>query len=456
MEDAIVDQLEVGDPKWVMHTDKNKHHIIQNNKHHSIKSHLKADPFTKIVKDGRSLQTFNTHLRNNNTELYLYDSQELLDARDDYPWGHLYKSRVWCSVLTMWPERRQNIEAVAETWAPLCDHIVFVVDNSTAKPPKKPPKNETDSKRKRREKRREKMKKIAYEWEEAPDSHLGFDFLKLNLDAPQSEDWRNIWEKSWKTWHHVGVNHINDSEWFLKIDDDTFFSPINFKGFARYFNPNKEWYFGNTLMHLWKSRNIVFNSGSCYALSRGALRKLVKVFESDTFQNPEPVRKKRGDSCKCLCMARPGAFEDPSMGICLHSIGIDPSNTLDQYNRERFSPFREKYHVKLKWKSSFWYFKLKPTNIGIKDECCAKHPISFHFYKHHQVKEFKSLHLKHNIEEGVDGKKFEIPLYPQPFLHRPDLNFSVDRWRNSYSSVTKGQLVYRGPGKEKSCWKCKN
>ena len=28
----------------------------------------------------------------------------------DYPWGHIYKARVWCSVLTMWPERRQNIE----------------------------------------------------------------------------------------------------------------------------------------------------------------------------------------------------------------------------------------------------------------------------------------------------------------------------------------------------------
>lgn len=31
------------------------------------------------------------------------------DGIGDYPWGHIYKARVWCSVLTMWPERKQNI-----------------------------------------------------------------------------------------------------------------------------------------------------------------------------------------------------------------------------------------------------------------------------------------------------------------------------------------------------------
>lgn len=31
-------------------------------------------------------------------------------GRGDYPWGHIYDARVWCSVLTMWPERKQNIE----------------------------------------------------------------------------------------------------------------------------------------------------------------------------------------------------------------------------------------------------------------------------------------------------------------------------------------------------------
>eukprot|EP01084_Bolivina_argentea_P010218 19027_1 len=456
IEDVIADQVEHGNSRLNWFETHLADTVIKS-KQDYVESQLKSSLIKQVTKSGRELQKFNENIIiNNNSEIYLYDSVDLLESsQDDYPWGHIYRSRVWCSVLTMWPERRQNIEAVANTWASLCDKIIFVVDNSTKKPPVKPPKNESDSKKKRREKRKKKTKKILYEWEEAPDSHLGFDFLKLPMDEPQSEDWRNIWEKSWKTWYHVGKYHINNSEWFLKIDDDTFFSPINFKGFARYFNPNKPWYFGNTLMHLWRTRNIVFNAGSCYVLSRGALKKLIKVFESNTFKNPSPTRKKKGENCKCLCMKRPGAFEDPSMGVCLHSIGIDPTNTLDKYNRERFSPFREKYHKRLKWKSSFWYFHLKPKQLGIKKECCAKHPISFHFYKHDKVKDFNELHIQYNIEQGINGKVFEIPQYPTRFKHRQDLNFSVDKWRNSFDSKVRGQLVYGGPGKEKMCWKCK-
>ena len=89
-------------------------------------------------------------------------------------------------------------------------------------------------------------------WEIPPDEYMGFEFIKLDISLPQTSKARNIWEKSWKTWYHTGKHHIDEAEWFLKIDDDTFFSPVNFKGFARYFNPNKPYYMGHTLMHLWK------------------------------------------------------------------------------------------------------------------------------------------------------------------------------------------------------------
>ncbi len=88
----------------------------------------------------------------------------------------------------------------------------------------------------------------------------------------------------------MGKNHLYDAEWFLKIDDDTFFSPVNFKGYARYFNPEQPFYMGNTLMHLWQSRNIVFNAGGCYALSRESLRRVINIFESEAFLQPMKYR----------------------------------------------------------------------------------------------------------------------------------------------------------------------
>ena len=331
-----------------------------------------------------------------------------------------------------------------DTWASLCDHIVFVVDNSTSSPPERTGKHINYTKND------SVKKKISREWEEAPESHLGFDFLRLHLEEPQSEQWRNIWEKSWKTWHRVGTQHINDSEWFLKIDDDTFFSPINFKGFARYFNPDKDWYFGNTLMHQWKSRNVVFNAGSLYALSRGALRKLVTIFESESFE-------KHGRSTGSVyCRKRRGDKEDMTMGVCLHSVGIDPVNTLDARYRERFSLYREKYHrIGLRSKQlNEWYWLWRPEQLGMRNECCSDHMITFHGYKHDRVDDFKALHQKYNVEEGVNGKKFEIPEYPRPFLHS-EIDFVVDEWRNRIDGMAffqnrDKQLVFQGPGRERT------
>ena len=147
-------------------------------------------------------------------------------SKVNYPWGHIYRARVWCSVLTMWPERRQNIEvwcyiplqilkctesddpdpvpseqAVIGTWGSLCDRIVFAVDNASTAPTttttspqaKSYFNDEIRAKLKamdqRKEELRRKHNKTQYEWEEAPDSFIGFDFLKLALDGSQSEVW---------------------------------------------------------------------------------------------------------------------------------------------------------------------------------------------------------------------------------------------------------------------------
>ena len=299
---------------------------------------------------------------------------------------------------------------------------------------------------------KEQQNKTQHQWEEAPDSYLGFDFLKLAVNTPQSEEWRNIWEKSWRTWKYVGTHHLEDADWFLKLDDDTFLSPINFKGFARYFNPNRKWYLGNTLLHKWKGHNIVFNAGACYAISRGALRELMPVFESDTFLN-RTVGKHQ--TKWAFCMDRDGPYEDPTMGVCLRSIGINPTNTLDEQYRERFSIFREGYHHKLSRKrsSDLWYWKWKPLELKDGRDCCSKHMISFHGYKHSQVGHLESLHERYNVEEGVDGKKFDVPSSPKMFLHQ-ELDFEVDQWMNSQSSFARGQLMYQGPFREKLCWKC--
>ena len=109
------------------------------------------------------------------------------------------------------------------------------------------------------------------------------------LQFVQSSMERNIWDKVWRMWTHVFVHHIDDAEWFLKIDDDTFFSPIQFGGMVQYLNPdNASYYLGHTLLHEWDRRNIIFNAGACYAISRGVLRKLAtEIFSLSSFRNDD-------------------------------------------------------------------------------------------------------------------------------------------------------------------------
>ncbi|ETO23130.1 hypothetical protein RFI_14056 [Reticulomyxa filosa] len=313
----------------------------------------------------------------------LYPPRANMTERELYPlpWGEVYPHR-----------------AVAATWGGLCDRLIFVVDNQSSG---------------------------------VPDQIGPFPFIQLDIELPQSKKDRNIWEKSWKMWKYVGTHHLNDAEWFLKIDDDTFFSPINFKGFVRYLNPFQPYYLGHTLLHLWEKLNVVFNSGSCYALSKESLRRLTPIFSKPQFLYPDASRQERGTKCFCLCMHRRKAFEDPAMGVCLHSLGIDPINTMDEHLRERFSPLREQSVSSIKRKDDFWYWKWKHKNIKQGKDSITTYPISFHFYKDKPMTYFTQLHKKYNAPEGVNGKIFKPPLIkPQRFLHGA-LPFTIDQYRNT-------------------------
>ena len=218
-----------------------------------------------------------------------------------------------------------------------------------------------------------------------------------------------------------------------------------------------------------QSRNIVFNAGCSYALSKESLRRLVPVFESQAFQNPPAAIQRRGQSCLCLCINRRGAFEDPAMGICLHSLGIDPINTVDSQNRERFSPFKEGYHYGM-GRGDWWYFKEKYEKIGLKTKCCSPNMISFHFYKDQPKKHYKEMHARYNIKEGEKYvsnspiknqrdvfkgqiKTFSVPQPPSRFLHSTNLTFEFDPWRN-VKNIPKQQHIYIGPGNERTCYNC--
>eukprot|EP00494_Astrolonche_serrata_P004574 UN04587 len=159
------------------------------------------------------------------------------------PWGHVFSpNRVFCTVPSVYPDKTKVWDLIIKTWGSLCDVLVFIVT-----PANDPPE----------------------EWN-------GARVWALDIDRSTDPKERNIWEKVWRTWLTIATTDmVDEAEWFLKIDDDTMFSPENFKGFTRYLDPEEKYYIGHTILWRWQSSNIIFNSGSCYAMSRGAITELV-------------------------------------------------------------------------------------------------------------------------------------------------------------------------------------
>lgn len=153
--------------------------------------------------------------------------------------------------------------------------------------------------------------------------------LVIKCDYGQNAMWRNIWNKVMYMWLLAGTTFLDKYDWFLKIDDDTYFSPINFRNYVQYYDPLRPWYMGHTLLHRWRGDNIMFNSGTCYAMSQGALRLVTPVLTHIS------AKKVNNTTIRNQCVKRPGDEEDPTISICLRSVGVLPANTLSREHKNR-------------------------------------------------------------------------------------------------------------------------
>mmetsp|Transcript_28626 Transcript_28626/g.45618 ORF Transcript_28626/g.45618 Transcript_28626/m.45618 type:complete len:280 (-) Transcript_28626:141-980(-) len=189
---------------------------------------------------------------------------------------------------------------------------------------------------------------------------------------------RNIWEKMWRTWKLAGTEYLNRAEYFVKVDWDSFLVAENLRVYGSYLNPDEPWYMGHTLFQRWRIQNLVYNSGTCYVLSREALRRL-----AIRLHDIKSVCKKCGGS---QCLDREGAGEDPQTGGCLRDLGILPADTLDAKGMQRFLPFRPRDHLfRVEYTADqndwFWAFKGKIGQKQVKENCCSPYPIAFHNFK---------------------------------------------------------------------------
>ncbi|XP_052252334.1 glycoprotein-N-acetylgalactosamine 3-beta-galactosyltransferase 1-like isoform X2 [Dreissena polymorpha] len=228
--------------------------------------------------------------------------------------------RLLCIILTMEKDIPTKVAAVNQTWASRCD-IHFYVLNS-------------------------KIRKS--------------DFLNIN-DVP--DDRFHLVHKIQEVYKIIHKLYLNDFDYVLKADDDTYIVVENLKFLLWHYNSSEPGYLG---FHFNKFVSSGYMSGGAgYVISNRGLRNMIE----------------RGyNGGLCLIVKHnddPENSEDIETGRCLEASGVPVLSSLDVEGRETFHPYQLEKHLFGNLPGYIYSWAKNPIEKGAR--CCAKYVISFHY-----------------------------------------------------------------------------
>ncbi|ESN99286.1 hypothetical protein HELRODRAFT_66826, partial [Helobdella robusta] len=190
------------------------------------------------------------------------------------------------------------------------------------------------------------------------DTHLPAIGLNIN------EGYDFLWNKTKAAFKYIYTNHLNDADWFVKADDDTYMNIENLRYLITQLKEKSSSYLGRRFKFFFPAGYM--SGGAGYVLSKSALHKFVR----------QGLKAKYSAFCK----AEPGGYEDVNMGQCLKYSNIMPIDTRDEKNMERFHPYPPYFILtdlfldKDDWIFNYSYY---PWKTG--PPCCSTTTISFHY-----------------------------------------------------------------------------
>ncbi|CAL1539230.1 unnamed protein product [Lymnaea stagnalis] len=197
------------------------------------------------------------------------------------------------------------------------------------------------------------------------------------LNVAEGRD--HLWAKTKAAFKYIYSQHLNDADWFVKSDDDTYIVVENLRYFLQNKLPSEPVFYGRRFKPMVKQGYM--SGGAGYVLSKEALSRVV----TQGLDNPEKCRSDNGGA------------EDLEMGKCLENVGVLAGDTRDELGRERFHPFIPEHHLipdilpKEMW---YWSYNFYPAKQG--QECCSDYSITFHYITPNMmyVLEYLIYHLK--------------------------------------------------------------
>lgn len=208
----------------------------------------------------------------------------------------------------------------------------------------------------------------------------------------------DLWHQVQHAWSFIERHYLNDFDWFVKVDDDSFFSPDNFRYMvsSKKLKASSDWiYLGHTSHHLSKP----FNLGAGYAVSQAMLRRMGPYFAADG-QNDHRELPGKGSS---RCPNIGGWEEDVRFFDCLSTATNRKGNVTDghdRHGREFFMAWKpaDNFITVRRPDSKGWFWSNKPKWIRSGAHCCASRPVLWHQLKGREQRNWGLRYEFHQLE----------------------------------------------------------
>ncbi|XP_073821327.1 glycoprotein-N-acetylgalactosamine 3-beta-galactosyltransferase 1-like [Musca autumnalis] len=187
----------------------------------------------------------------------------------------------------------------------------------------------------------------------------------IALPVPEGRD--NLWGKTKEAFKYVYKHHLNDADWFMKADDDTYTIVENLRFLLYPYSPNTPIYFGCRYKKFAKQGYMAGGSG--YVLSKEALRRFVEIAVPNA----------------TLCKGDNLGAEDVQIGVCLENINVTAGDSRDIQGRGKFFPFPPEQHLFPSENKSYWYWDFVYYKTHEGPNCCSDYAVGFHYIEPGQM-----------------------------------------------------------------------